>query len=219
MHERSILIRAAQEGRDDVPLLICCLQDAFELYTVLEYAPCGTIWQIMESRTDSRLPEDLLRHWMAESLIALDWLHSTGWVHRDVKPHNLLLDARGHVKLTDFGSAAPLSATGKVPAIYSSVVVGTIVRLLQCKVSLMAGQDYISPEVLLAHQRSIEQMDDSSSNASLGEVSVTTSTDWWAVGVVLYEGLFGEAPFYAEAVADTYDNILNHAVRLMDAPD
>jgi serine/threonine protein kinase len=41
--------------------------------------------------------------YIAETVLALEYLHSLGIVHRDLKPDNMLINAEGHIKLTDFG--------------------------------------------------------------------------------------------------------------------
>jgi len=56
----------------------------------------------MKSRT---LPIDLCRYWIAEIILAIEYLHSLGIVHRDLKPDNILLDSNYHVKISGFSEA------------------------------------------------------------------------------------------------------------------
>jgi serine/threonine protein kinase len=50
-----------------------------------------------------RLDEKIVRFYIAELVLAIEHLHNVGVVHRDLKPDNILLDSKGHIKLTDFG--------------------------------------------------------------------------------------------------------------------
>lgn len=47
--------------------------------------------------------EDVTRFYMAECVLALEAVHKLGFIHRDIKPDNILIDKNGHVKLSDFG--------------------------------------------------------------------------------------------------------------------
>ncbi|KAJ7374104.1 hypothetical protein OS493_009436 [Desmophyllum pertusum] len=113
---------------------ITALQYAFHdinnLYLVMEYHPGGDLLSLL-SKYDDVLEEDVARFYLAEMVVAIHSLHVLGYVHRDIKPDNVLVDRTGHIKLADFGSSARLSADKKV---HSKMPVGT--------------PEYIAPEVL-----------------------------------------------------------------------
>jgi len=50
-----------------------------------------------------RLPEELAKFYIAELVLAVEYLHSLNVIHRDLKPENILLDGKCHIKLSDFG--------------------------------------------------------------------------------------------------------------------
>ena len=78
-------------------------QDAARLYMLCEYVPGGELFSHL--RREGQLPEASARFYAAEIVLAFEYLHSLNVLYRDLKPENLLLTARGHLKITDFGFA------------------------------------------------------------------------------------------------------------------
>jgi serine/threonine protein kinase len=97
--ERMILMTQTQSPF--VVKLFFTFQSAEYLYLVMEYLPGGDCASLCKAL--GGLPEDWARQFVAEVVVGLEQLHEKGVVHRDMKPDNLLIDQKGHIKLTDFG--------------------------------------------------------------------------------------------------------------------
>ena len=72
-----------------------------KLYLLMEYLPGGDCASLLENV--GCFEESMAKLYIAETIMAIDYVHSQNIVHRDVKPDNLLISADGHIKLTDFG--------------------------------------------------------------------------------------------------------------------
>ena len=114
-------------------------QTADKLYFVFDFVNGGDLYTYMVDR--DKLEEDtiiqfikkyhcIVRFYAAEILVALKALHEEGVIHRDLKPHNIMIDHEGHIKLIDFG----LSRIGESSERNANSIVGT--------------PNYIAPEIL-----------------------------------------------------------------------
>lgn len=79
------------------------LQDDRRMYMLLEYVPGGELFSHL--RREGKFSESAARFYASEIALAFEYLHTFNIVYRDLKPENLLLTAKGHVKVTDFGFA------------------------------------------------------------------------------------------------------------------
>ncbi|KAL5112651.1 hypothetical protein TcWFU_008078 [Taenia crassiceps] len=171
--ERDIMVKATSEW------LVTCHQafvDKENIYLCMEYMPGGDLYYWLEYY--DTFTEEQARFYLAETVLALEALHELGYIHRDLKPDNMLLDAQGHLKLADFGSCVRLDAQGRY---FCSSPIGT--------------PDYISPEML---------------NCQSKAGYIGPACDWWALGVIAFEMLFGETAFYGQSLLETYSRILGY---------
>lgn len=81
--------------------MYCSFETKKHLCLVMEYVEGGDCANLLKNI--GPFPPDMARFYFAETVLAVEYLHSYGIVHRDLKPDNLLITALGHIKLTDFG--------------------------------------------------------------------------------------------------------------------
>lgn len=102
--ERDIMAHANSQW---IVQLHFAFQDQKYLYMVMDYMPGGDLVNLMSNYD---VPEKWAKFYCAEVVLALDAIHLMGFVHRDVKPDNMLLDKYGHLKLADFGTCMRMDA-------------------------------------------------------------------------------------------------------------
>lgn len=97
--ERAIMMWQGES--DFVAKLYWTFSSKDYLYLVMEYlngGDCASLIKVLGG-----LPEDWAKKYLGEVILGVEHLHNRGIVHRDLKPDNLLIDQKGHLKLTDFG--------------------------------------------------------------------------------------------------------------------
>lgn len=159
--------------------LWCTFQTKNHLYMVLEYVEGGDVASLLKNV--GALPLEMARVYFAETVLALEYIHSYGIIHRDLKPDNLLITSEGHVKLTDFG----LSKIGLVN--YTAHVIESHENKFH-DAEVYGTPDYIAPEVILGQ-------------------GYGYPVDWWSMGVILYEMVVGASPFCSTTVHQLFEEI------------
>ncbi|XP_058831780.1 serine/threonine-protein kinase Warts [Topomyia yanbarensis] len=211
--ERDILAEADNEW---VVKLYYSFQDKENLYFVMDYIPGGDLMSLLIKK--GIFEEDLARFYVAELTCAIESVHKMGFIHRDIKPDNVLIDRKGHIKLTDFGLCTGFRWThdskyyqkngdhARQDSMEAWSKAGTEIppplerRKFREKNrakahSIVGTPNYIAPEVLLRS-------------------GYTQLCDWWSVGVILYEMLVGQPPFLANTAEETQLKVINWRLTL-----
>ncbi|TFK75333.1 kinase-like protein [Pluteus cervinus] len=108
--EKNALVQLGA-GHPGIVRLYLSYQDAYSLYFVLDYAPNGELQTLLTRLGSLCLP--CVRHYTAQIIDAIDYVHQKHVIHRDLKPENLLLDEDFRLKLTDFGTSKVLDPSGE----------------------------------------------------------------------------------------------------------
>lgn len=165
--------------------MCCSFETKKHLCLVMEYVEGGDCATLLKNI--GPLPPDMARFYFAETVLAVEYLHSYGIVHRDLKPDNLLITALGHIKLTDFG----LSKMGLM-SLATTLYEGYIDRETRqfSDKQVFGTPEYIAPEVILRQ-------------------GYGKPVDWWSMGIILYEFLIGCVPFFGETPEELFAHTVN----------
>jgi serine/threonine kinase 38 len=217
--ERNVL---AEVRHYAIVKLMYSFQDEEYLYLVMEYLPGGDLMTLL-IRLEI-LTEDMSRFYLAQTVLALEAIHKAGYIHRDIKPDNLLLDASGRMKLSDFGLCKPVDV-GSLPeftavssakeeeALKQNIPIVTSgdrrqkeqlehwkANRRKLAFSTVGTPDYIAPEILMKKGYGME-------------------CDWWSLGAIAFEMMVGFPPFYSDDPMTTCRKIVNWKTYLQFTPE
>ena len=181
--ERDILATATNTW---IVSLKYSFQDEGFLYLVMEYLPGGDLMNLLIKK--SVLTEEEARFYTAEMILAVESVHLMNYIHRDLKPDNILIDRNGHIKLSDFGLSknAEINSNDYQKNVERRAEVRKNRKLAY---STVGTPDYIAPEVF-------------------NKQGYDETVDWWSIGVILYEMLVGYPPFYADKPVETCHKVV-----------
>ncbi|KAG9035725.1 hypothetical protein FRB95_010790 [Tulasnella sp. JGI-2019a] len=201
-HERQLLLRARQTRSVWAPHLLCAFQTVTDLNLVMQYAEGGCLEDVLNCTAQGHLTERDMLWWIPQTVAAIAWCHSEGFIHRDIKPQNFVLTASAHLKLIDFGSAAPLQP----PDAMGVQVTAKMHCLMPC-----GTVDYIAPEILqICEDLLVAQDLDEDIEMDGEDRGYGREVDWWSLGAMMYEMACSQAPFFADDIGQTYEKIKSH---------
>ncbi|KAL7272922.1 serine/threonine protein kinase, AGC [Rhizina undulata] len=183
-------------------------QSEDHLYLCMEYCSGGEFFRALQTRPGKCILEDDARFYAAEVTAALEYLHLMGFIYRDLKPENILLHQSGHIMLSDF-DLSKQSDPGGVPTMIvarggasqnSLPTIDTKSCIANFRTNSFVGtEEYIAPEVIKG-------------------CGHTSAVDWWTLGILIYEMLYGTTPFKGKNRNATFANILREDVGFPEHP-
>nr|AML77551.1 putative LOV domain-containing protein [Oenothera gaura] len=185
-----------------LPALYASFQTKTHICLITDYCSGGELFLLLDRQPTKVLKEDAVRFYAAEVIVALEYLHFQGIIYRDLKPENVLLQSDGHIALTDFDLSCLTSCKPQVllPSTdekkkrrnkqkgpETPIFMAEPIRASN---SFVGTEEYIAPEII----------------SGAGH---TSAVDWWALGILLYEMLYGYTPFRGKTRQKTFANILH----------
>ncbi|EYU36229.1 hypothetical protein MIMGU_mgv1a0015913mg, partial [Erythranthe guttata] len=184
-----------------LPALYASFQTKTHVCLITDYCPGGELFLLLDRQPTKVLKEDAVRFYAAEVVVALEYLHCQGIIYRDLKPENVLLQDNGHVALTDFDLSCLTSCKPQllIPEISEKrrhkgqkgqPAPIFMAEPMRASNSFVGTEEYIAPEIITG-------------------AGHTSAVDWWALGILLYEMLYGYTPFRGKTRQKTFANILH----------
>ncbi|BGP49803.1 Serine/threonine-protein kinase [Rhodotorula kratochvilovae] len=216
--ERDVL---AESNSPWVVQLYYSFQDANYLYLLMEFLPGGDLMTML-IKYDT-FSEDVTRFYMAECVLAIEAVHKLGFIHRDIKPDNILIDKDGHVKLSDFGLSTGFHKQHD-SAYYQRLLDGgdaggqrnapnggrNSVALNSINLTV-SSKDAIA--TWKANRRKLAYSTVGTPDYIAPEIFLQQGygqeCDWWSLGAIMFECLVGYPPFCSENAHDTYRKIID----------
>jgi 3-phosphoinositide dependent protein kinase-1 len=165
-------------------------KDLLCVYMMMELGEGGELWELWDQSENRKLSLGMTRHYAAELVNVLEYIHSKQVCHRDFKPENILLTATGHLKVTDFGTSKILTSsdeekgdtTEPEPADKTAtkgsqrgVPPG---KKSKRKNSFVGTPEYMAPEIIHNYK------------------GKGTISDLWSLGILIFQLLVGKVPFH-----------------------
>jgi serine/threonine protein kinase len=192
--------------------LFYSFQDENYLYLVMEFVPGGDLRTLISNV--GPFNENESKFYVAEMIIAVGCLHDMGYIHRDLKPDNFLVDRKGHLKLADFG----LSKSGLKDVFTNTIQLpksDTFTFAPKTKEEFVRrSQNYRKSRKQLAFSV-VGSPDYMAYELLIGE-GYDFAVDWWSIGVICFELLTGLPPFFADTPLEVFMNIQNYQKCLDD---
>lgn len=172
------------------------------LYLCMEYCMGGEFFRALQTRKSKCIPELDAKFYASEVVAALEYLHLMGFIYRDLKPENILLHQSGHIMLSDFDLSKQTESIKNPSMSFNN---NRNYQTLDTKIcidgfrtnSFVGTEEYIAPEVIRGKGH-------------------TVAVDWWTLGILIFEMLFGTTPFKGANRNQTFSNILKSDVSFPD---
>ena len=203
--ERDILTTTRSEW---LVKLLYAFQDPESLFLAMEFVPGGDFRTLLINTRF--LKSAHARFYISEMFCAVNSLHELGYTHRDLKPENFLIDAKGHIKLTDFGLAAGTVSNERIESMK--------LRLEEVKNLEFPEFKEKSIEDRRKIYHNLRDTDISYANSMVGSPDYMAlevlegkkydfTVDYWSLGCILFESLVSYTPFSGSSTNETYENL------------